>query len=62
MNKKISQFFIIDSWIVRQFENEYNPTHWHGEHVSGAGFLKVPNTLGQHVQKKNEKKYQGVNL
>ncbi len=62
MNKKISQFFIIDSWIVRQFENEYNPTHWHGGHVSGAGFLKVPNSLGQHVQKKNEKKYQGGNL
>ena len=58
----LTRYFIIDSWIVRQFENEYNPTHWHGGHVSGAGFLKVPNTLGQHVQKKNEKKYQGGNL
>ena len=44
--KKISKFEIISSWIVRQFKDEYNPTHWHGGHISGVGYLKVPNNLG----------------
>ena len=34
--KKITKFNILNSWIVRQFKNEYNPTHWHGGHISGA--------------------------
>ena len=49
-NQNIKEFKMIDSWIVRQFQNEYNPVHMHGGHVSGAGFLKVPNTLGKYVQ------------
>ncbi|MDC3166683.1 2OG-Fe(II) oxygenase family protein [Candidatus Pelagibacter sp.] len=61
MKKKITKFNLIDSWIVRQFENEYNPTHWHSGHLSGAGFLKVPPTLGKHYQKKN-KNYKGGQL
>ena len=52
MQKPIKKFEMIDSWIVRQFKNEYNPIHWHGGHVSGAGFLKVPENLGDHVQNK----------
>ena len=60
--KKITSFKLLDSWIVRQFENEYNPTHWHSGHISGAGFLKVPTTLGNHVQIKENKKYLGGNL
>ena len=43
--KKISKFEIISSWIVRQFKDEYNPTHFHGGHISGVGYLKVPNNL-----------------
>ena len=50
LNKDITKFNLIDSWVVRQFKDEYNPVHWHGGHVSGAGFLKVPETLGMHVQ------------
>ena len=50
------------AWIVRQFENEYNPTHWHGGHISGAGFLKIPKTLGRHVQEKQNREYRGGNL
>ena len=50
--KKIKKFHLEQSWIVRQFQNEYNPTHWHSGHISGAGFLKVPKSLGKHVQKK----------
>ena len=57
--KKIKKFEIINSWVVRQFANEYNPTHWHTGHISGAGFLKVPSNFGSFTQEKNEKNYRG---
>ena len=57
--KKIKKFQLIESWIVRQFENEYNPVHWHSGHLSGAGFLKVPKNLGSFIQKKDTKDYPG---
>ena len=62
--KKIKNFALIDSWIVRQFENEYNPIHYHTGHISGAGFLKLPSTFGTHVQEKEkeEKDYFGGTL
>jgi hypothetical protein len=62
MKKKITEFKIRKSWIIRQFKNEYNPTHWHSGHISGAGFLKVPNTFGKHVQNKQNRVYRGGNL
>ena len=49
--KKIKKFDLIASWIVRQFKNEYNPVHFHGGHVSGVGYLKVPKKMGETVQK-----------
>ena len=49
--KKIKKFDLIASWIVRQFKNEYNPVHFHGGHVSGVGYLKVPKNMGETVQK-----------
>ena len=52
--KKVKRFTILNSWVVRQFANEYNPTHWHSGHISGAGFLKVPSTFGKHTQKKKK--------
>ena len=58
----IKRFKILNSWVVRQFENEYNPTHWHSGHISGAGFLKVPRNLGKHVQRKKFKEYRGGSL
>ena len=61
-NKNITKFEIKNTWVVRQFENEYNPTHWHGGHISGAGFLKVPKSMGKHVQEKRNKEYRGGNL
>ncbi len=61
-NYKITKFNLKETWIVRQFKNEYNPIHWHGGHISGAGFLKVPNSLGKHVQDKGSKEYQGGSL
>ena len=51
-NKKITRFFLISSWVVRQFENEYNPIHWHGGHISGVGYLKVPDNFGETIQNK----------
>ena len=60
--KKISEYNVTNSWVVRQFKNEYNPIHWHSGHISGAGFLKVPKTLGSHLQDKGDKKYSGGNL
>ena len=62
MGQNITKFQIIQTWIVRQFKNEYNPTHWHGGHIAGAGFLKVPKDLGLHIQKKRNKEYRGGNL
>ena len=55
-NISIKKFEIISSWIVRQFKNEYNPIHFHGGHLSGVGYLKVPKDMGKTVQK--EKKVQ----
>ena len=49
--KKISKFEMLSSWIVRQFENEYNPIHWHTGHISGVGYLKMPKSLGEPLQK-----------
>ncbi len=63
-NQSIKEFKMIDSWIVRQFQNEYNPVHMHGGHVSGAGFLKVPKTFGKYVQEEKDgvKHYAGGTL
>ena len=51
IGKNIKEFHIYNSWIVRQFSNEYNPVHMHSGHISGAGFLKVPSTFGETFQK-----------
>ena len=52
--KKVTQFNLIKVWVVRQFQNEYNPVHWHNGHISGAGYLKLPNDYGlsKHPEKK----------
>lgn len=49
--KDIKTFKLIASWVVRQFENEYNPIHWHGGHISGVGYLKLPDSFGKNIQK-----------
>ena len=52
---QITKFKLINSWAVRQFKGDYNPTHWHNGHISGVGYLKVPKDLGNKSQegKKN---------
>ena len=49
--QEIKNFNVMSSWIVRQFKHEYNPTHWHKGHVSGVGYLKVPENMGEPKQK-----------
>ena len=62
VSEEITKFNLIDSWVVRQFQNEYNPVHWHSGHISGAGFLKLPKSFGNFTQKKTEQSYLGGNL
>ena len=55
-NKNIKKFQITGSWIVRQFQNEYNPIHMHSGHISGVGYTKVPTNLGNTKQKNKPNK------
>ena len=57
--KKIQKFNVSSSWVVRQFENEYNPLHLHGGHISGVGYLKLPNNFGETFQKNKTNNYNG---
>ena len=54
--KKITKCKILNSWIVRQFSHEYNPIHWHGGHISGAGWLKVPKFWGEYYNFEKKQK------
>jgi len=49
--KKISKCEFRNIWVVRQFRDEYNPVHYHSGHISGAGYLKVPESFGESSQK-----------
>ena len=42
LGKKIFKIKIKNFWIVRQFNDEYNPVHFHDGHISGVGYLKIP--------------------
>ncbi len=51
---QIKNFSLLQCWVVRQFKNEYNPIHWHTGHISGAGWLKLPDNFGTtKINKKN---------
>ena len=45
-NKIITKFQFHSVWVVRQFENEYNPIHHHSGHISGVCYLMVPDNFG----------------
>lgn len=49
--KELKDLAIIKTWIVRQFEHEYNPVHHHAGHISGVGYLKVPRETGASFNK-----------
>tara|TARA_B100000989_G_scaffold295718_1_gene277339 strand:+ start:90 stop:761 length:672 start_codon:yes stop_codon:yes gene_type:complete len=48
--KNISQFKLMSSWAVRQFKHEYKPVHFHGGHISGVGYLELPDEFGFYAQ------------
>ena len=56
---KLKKFYIIKSWIVRQFKNEYNPIHYHSGDISGVGYLKVPVSMGETLQKNKRVNHNG---
>ena len=60
INKKIKKFKLINSWVVRQFENEYNPLHSHGGHISGVGYLKIPEDYGKTIQEGKNQNFNGM--
>jgi len=43
-----------NKWIVRQFENEYNPLHFHTGSMSGVCYILLPKNFGEKSQ--NQKK------
>jgi len=53
IGKKISKIKIKNFWVVRQFNNEYNPIHFHDGHISGVGYLKIPKFILKNRKKTN---------
>ena len=51
LGKKTKKVFIKNFWIVRQFNNEYNPVHYHDGHISGVGYLKIPKFVSKGYKK-----------
>ena len=51
LGKKINKISIKNFWVVRQFNNEYNPVHYHDGHISGVGYLKVPKFISKNIKK-----------
>ena len=45
INRRTKTIKLNNLWIVRQYKNEYNPVHFHSGHVSGVGYLKIPNNI-----------------
>ena len=60
VNKEINKCDIMNSWIVRQFQNEYNPLHSHSGHISGVGYLKVPDNNGETIQKNKKENLDSI--
>ena len=53
IQKEIRKFNLFESWVVRQFEGEYNPIHWHGGHISGVAYIKLPEIMKKNKFKNN---------
>ena len=51
--KKMTKFHLIGTWIVRQFENEYNPLHFHTGNISGVCYTMLPKSFGKPSQDKD---------
>ena len=53
LGKKLNKIIIKNFWVVRQFNNEYNPIHYHDGHISGVGYLKIPKIISINNKKNN---------
>ena len=51
LGKKVKKISIKNFWIVRQFNNEYNPIHYHDGHISVLGYLKIPKFISKNKKK-----------
>ena len=49
--KNTSKVDIKNFWVVRQFNNDYNPIHYHDGHISGVGYLKIPKFISKNPNK-----------
>ena len=58
--QKTKNFKLIDCWVVRQYENDYNPNHYHSGHLSGVGYLKLPKSFGETEQTTKEVNKNGM--
>ena len=47
------------AWIVRQFQNEYNPLHFHTGNISGVCYTMLPKSFGKPAQDKDGINYNG---
>ena len=45
INRRTKTIKLNNLWIVRQYKNEYNPVYFHSGHISGVGYLKIPNNI-----------------
>ncbi len=53
--KNIKKIKILNLWVVRQFQGEYNPIHYHEGDLSGVGYLKLPKGMTNNKMVKNKK-------
>ncbi len=58
-NITLKKFDIIASWVVKQFKNDYNPIHYHSGQISGVGYLKIPENMGETAQKTKKVNHNG---
>ena len=54
LNKELKTLEVKSSWAVCQFENDYNPIHWHDGHLSGVMYTKIPQDFGSSYKAVNK--------
>jgi uncharacterized protein (TIGR02466 family) len=53
--KNIKEIKVLNLWVVRQFQGEYNPIHYHEGDLSGVGYLMLPKGMTNNKMVKNKK-------
>ena len=48
--------------MLGNLKNEYNPIHFHSGHISGAGYLMVPDDFGKTIQKEKHNTHGFINF